>query len=1024
MVKAVSTDATSNLILLESFSLEQKSTIPVQPSVPKGLLIYVLKRNDGKKDSYLVIQGAPDEDILSYLADSSPEIYEIILNYLKKESLFLDLKCVEAGNSNGPVDSPEIRSLLQALATITHFPKRKIDSSPDTGIVSVILAAGKGSRIHSKDIHKVCFPVAGRPAINRLLDQLESVGIHEHIVIAGEKGKQLVNEITEVRDGVTFVYQINQNGTGNAAKQAAYLLRSQNYNGNILVVLGDKVLEKSALQRLLDDFHGSNADLALMTAEKKIWPDAGRIVFDRKGQPADIVEKRDIQKMIISKRLLELKRKKPKTSSDVLHKEIMKEISSSRKARAMFPVLMECIEKNAYISLTKLEELIPNGQTQYKIMSDGETISYSGEELEHATPVSNAAVYLFNSDSFFKTIFSISSDNAQKEEYFTEIVRLLAEDAEKSWKIVSVPVKNRYEVMSYNNPEELLKIEEYYSEKESSAVSSERSYERIDVATREHALRPVEEWLHAIDNFGPATKHGFRKIYGENEDILQERRKVYLKTLQKFVKVYGLKKSVVIARSPGRANLMGRHVEHRGGYTNYMTINQEALLVAGLREDDVIDLHNIDSRQFRPRKFSVGSEVSRLPWDEWLNMIGSQTVHEILQSSRGDWSNYFRAAALRLQEKYKGRLLYGFNGVFSSNIPLAAGLSSSSAAVVSAAEVMAFINGLMFVPNDFVDLRGESEWFVGAKGESGDYAAMKFGEKGKIIHMGFQEVRIEKIIPFPENYRLIMLQSHQRPGKTKDSMQNTSEKMVAYEAAQAIVKAKYPEYRDRIKHFRDINTDQFGLKSHEIYDIILNIPEHISRNEIMNIILEDDKHHMEMIFSSHKEPAEGYETRNVALFGLSEIARAKKLAHLMGENNIEAAGNLMNISHDGDRVSRVNKKGEKEKYNNAIHDDYLNSLRYRLLKGDFSASLHLQPGGYGSSTPLIDEMVDVSLTINGVVGAQLSGSGPGGCIMALVKEDSVDTFLTTMSSSFYEKYDVQEKMVVCTPIAGSGILSI
>ncbi|HUT62541.1 MAG TPA: NTP transferase domain-containing protein, partial [Anaerolineae bacterium] len=297
MAKPVSTDAASNLILLESFSLEQTTTMPVQSPVPKGLLIYVLKRNVNKKDSYLVIHGALDEDILSYLADSSPEIYEIILNFLKKESLFLDLKSCKAVNSNGPVDSTEIRSLLQALDTITHFPKRNIDSTGDTGIVSVILAAGKGSRIHSKEIHKVCFPIAGRPAVNRLLDQLESVGIHEHIIVAGEKGKQLVNEITEVRDGVTFVYQINQNGTGNAAKQAAYLLRSQNYNGNILVVLGDKVLKKTALQRLLDDFHNSNADLALMTAKKKMWPDAGRVVFDRKGRPADIVEKRDIQKM-------------------------------------------------------------------------------------------------------------------------------------------------------------------------------------------------------------------------------------------------------------------------------------------------------------------------------------------------------------------------------------------------------------------------------------------------------------------------------------------------------------------------------------------------------------------------------------------------------------------------------------------------------------------------------------------------------------------------------------------------------
>lgn len=1012
-----------NIKLVENIPLVTDSSITEHSFLHNGLLIYELNRKK-LKSTYLILKNAPQEDLLSYLAVSSPEVYESIYDYLDKSSLYLDLIEYKAWNNNGPDSSLEAKTLLEALSTIASFPQKSIDIHNSNGNVSVILAGGKGSRMRSKDTHKVCFPIAGRPSINRLLEQLESAGIHEHVIVTGEKGKQLVNEVTDVRDGVTFVYQINQNGTGSAAKQAAYLLRAQDFKGSILVVPGDKVIEESALRRLFKNFSDSNADVALMTADKKIWPDAGRIVFDKKGRPIDIVEKRDIQKLILARRLLELKRTNREIATKTLVNEIEADIISLSKARTMFPALIDYCEKNKYISSKKLEEMLPEDDTYYRIGQDNEQIKYTGIELEQATPTTNAAVYLFKSDAFFQSVFEVKSENAQKEEYFTDVIRLLSRSSTKTYKLIPVPVRDQYEVMSYNNPEELLKTEEYYIRKESATETIGRSGERIEAGTRIRALRPVEEWIRVIEEFGPEIKESFRNIYGDEEQLISERRKVYLRTLQKFVKVYGTRNSVMIARSPGRVNLMGRHVEHRGGFTNYMTINREALLVAGLREDDVIEIHNVESRQFRPRSFSIGNELSRLPWDEWLNMIDSQTVLEMIRSSRGDWANYFKAAALRLQEQFKGRLLYGFNGVFSSNIPLAAGLSSSSAVVVSAAEILTAMNGLSFVPKDFVDLCGESEWFVGTRGGSGDHAAMKFGQKGKIIHMGFHEIRVEDIFPFPENYRLIILQSHQYAKKSDGAMQTFNEKVATYEVAQAIFKARFPELSNRITYFRDINTERFCLKPYEIYDILLKIPERISRKELMKIINDDDKATMEKVFSSHQEPEGGYEARSVSLYGLSEIARAIELAGMIKNNKIDEAGTLMTISHNGDRVSRLDANGNRIPYNNSTSDDHMLSLRKRLSKGDNTASLYLQPGGYGCSTTIIDEMVDISLGINGVVGAQLSGAGLGGCIMVLVRNEAVDEFQKIMKTSFYEKHELPEKVVTCSPIAGSGILTM
>ncbi len=974
--------------------------------------------------SYLALAGCSAEDPVEYLARFSPDMYDALCACLERESLYLDLERENASPGLAEKTPSEVGAVLEGLSVVSAFPKRRVDIDAAQGLVSVVLCAGKGSRMRSKDLHKVCFPIAGKPAINRLLDQLETAGIREHVVVVGEKGRQVVREIGEVRDNAAFVYQINQNGTGNAAKQAAHLLRAQGYAGDVLIVPGDKIFEETALDRLLRTHRDTGADVSLMVADKRWWPDSGRIVHDRRGRPVDIVEKRDIQRMILSKRLLDRAGENGRLTAEEIRETIRAEIPSESKARLMFPELFEHLDHDDTVSGEELDRFLPSSGREYIVPGSDGSVHLSGEELERETPVVNAFVYLLSAEALYRTIFSLGTENAQKEEYLTDVIRMLARDPEREWKIIPTPVRDEFEVMSFNNPEELLRIEEYYTAREAALSSRDRSCERIEACLRERAVRPVTEWERIFEEFGPEVKAVFRKIYGDRPDLLEERRGAYREGLRKFIRVYGAHHPVVISRSPGRINLMGRHVEHRGGYTNYMAISREVVLVAGVREDDGIELHNVDSDSFRPRSFSIGKELAALPWDEWLNMINSEKVLEIIRASRGDWSNYFRAAALRLQEKFKGRLLYGFNGVLSGKIPLAAGLSSSSAVVVAAAEALTFINGLSIQPNDFVDMCGEGEWFVGTRGGSGDHAAMKFAEKGSIIHMGFHPIRVESVVPFPSGYMLFILQSHQSARKSDNAMQVFNEKVATYEVAQALVNARFPHLRERIVHLRDINAETLGGRPHEIYDILLALPDRISREELANGLEPGDRERLERVFASHREPQGGYEARRVALYGLAEIQRARAVSALLRSGDMEELGRLMRISHDGDRVSRLDDRGIRVPHDNSAPDSLIRGLRDRLESGDRTASLEFQPGGYGCSTPLIDEMVDTALAIPGVAGAQLSGAGLGGCIMALVREDAAETFRRAMTESFYARHDLAPSVEICFPIEGSGIVTV
>ena len=70
-----------------------------------------------------------------------------------------------------------------------------------------------------------------------------------------------------------------------------------------------------------------------------------------------------------------------------------------------------------------------------------------------------------------------------------------------------------------------------------------------------------------------------------------------------------------------------------------------------------------------------------MDWENWLNFLESDDIKKMVTKSRGDWMNYVKAPVLRLQYLYKTQKLRGMDIAFTGNIPIAAGLSSSSVSV-------------------------------------------------------------------------------------------------------------------------------------------------------------------------------------------------------------------------------------------------------------------------------------------------------------------------------------------------------
>jgi len=158
------------------------------------------------------------------------------------------------------------------------------------GIASVILAAGKGTRMKS-DLVKVLHPILGRPMLSYTVDlSLHHIKAEKTIVVIGHQADQIEERFGDSQ--IEFVHQDEQLGTGHAVLQALPLLRG--FTGIALILCGDVPLVKAeTLRSFIDTFLENHSTIAVLTAVVKNPYGYGRIVRGEEGWLERIVEEKD-----------------------------------------------------------------------------------------------------------------------------------------------------------------------------------------------------------------------------------------------------------------------------------------------------------------------------------------------------------------------------------------------------------------------------------------------------------------------------------------------------------------------------------------------------------------------------------------------------------------------------------------------------------------------------------------------------------------------------------------------------------
>lgn len=196
-----------------------------------------------------------------------------------------------------------------------------------------------------------------------------------------------------------------------------------------------------------------------------------------------------------------------------------------------------------------------------------------------------------------------------------------------------------------------------------------------------------------------------------------------------------------ILRTPGRVNLIGEHIDYHRLPVLPVAI-ERAIQAAWLpRGDAKVCLRSLDG--YAPAEFLLSNEIPPAP--------------------AGHWTNYIRAAAQACVRRWQIRL--GMDCEVSSDLPAAAGLSSSSALLVSAALALLKANGLQPDWQELMEVLPDAEHYVGTRGGGMDHAVCLGAQRGCACWVEFAPLRMEPI-PIPAGWRFVLMHSLTRAEKS------------------------------------------------------------------------------------------------------------------------------------------------------------------------------------------------------------------------------------------------------------------
>jgi galactokinase len=322
-------------------------------------------------------------------------------------------------------------------------------------------------------------------------------------------------------------------------------------------------------------------------------------------------------------------------------------------------------------------------------------------------------------------------------------------------------------------------------------------------------------------------------------------------------------------------NLIGEHIDYAGLSVLPAALDRSIRILLSVRTDSQVRLETADPG-FRPFTLDLSEPIQR--------------------AEDGAWSNYPRSALAHLSDK----LSRGFDGLVTSDLPPAAGLSSSSALVVATGIAALASEGVIPSPpfgqtQAIRDLDGAlafagemaaAERFTGTMGGGMDQAASIGGEAGAAVLIGFDPLSLQGI-PIPPTWAFVIADSRvaaEKSGPARDAYNSRRE--AALEAIARI--APGARYSDLVRR-PDLGA-LLDSAAKELPDTLARRFRHVLTEghrvtaAVSALQADDPDRFGELMSESHRSLRDDYEVSHAALDELVEIgvAHGAKGARLTG----------------------------------------------------------------------------------------------------------------------------------------------
>jgi galactokinase len=324
------------------------------------------------------------------------------------------------------------------------------------------------------------------------------------------------------------------------------------------------------------------------------------------------------------------------------------------------------------------------------------------------------------------------------------------------------------------------------------------------------------------------------------------------KLASRFEEVYGQLPRVE-TQAPGRVNLLGEHVDYNGGVVLPAAIDRKLCLAAAPTSNEVVTLNALDLGEgvsFRLDQVTKRCDVDGHPLP--------------------GWALYPAGVAWTLQQA--GLHLSGMQAVYTSDIPIGAGLSSSAAVEVAFATTWQALSGWEMDKLSIAKLCQQAEnEYVGVSSGLMDQFASACGVEGHVLCFDTRSLEWSSY-DLPPGTAIVIADSGIRRSLTNSAY---NDRRAACEQAVELLR----KYLPGINSLRDVSTVELAAYSTFLPDEIERRAEHVVKEihrvdqAIIALRRGDARMFGGFMFASHKSLRDLYEVSLPELDSLVEIAR-------------------------------------------------------------------------------------------------------------------------------------------------------